>query len=214
MSVKLPHVAVLLLLVVFWVVLVAGFTTTLFESPALHLTNVGAARVHSISLLGVTMPVNLTLPGASVDVMIKQDMFHVYFNLDLLLPIGLGEEHVAMKYNLDDIPCKEYSSNYKVGQVFSLLAIFSCLFTILFAVGVMFTHVMRPFLWLTAWTTAIFTSVATSVLLKTLCDGFCLDNPSQRIPEAVSFAVPSGGFALYIMASLAFGSIAVITACA
>lgn len=202
MRIRIRSVSVLLLLIASCVSIIVAFSSTLFESPVAYGVNVGGQRITSLQVSPFpAFEVDIPVEGANYTWMISLDFFHYYYDFTITLPYGFASQHVSVKYNHNDVPCREFESTMKLGQVFSLLSIFACFFAILFVTALMFTRLMLPFVWIFGWTCVIFNCIALAMLLKVFFDGFCLDDPVMRIPPGIQYSMPSGGVALYILSA-------------
>ncbi|ORC91368.1 uncharacterized protein TM35_000063730 [Trypanosoma theileri] len=198
-------IPVLLLFIASWILIVIGFSITLFESPVVYGKNYGGRRITKLTVLGfIGIDVDVPIEGANFTWVTKMDYFHYYVDLTVQLPYGFAPQHVFQKYNFDDIPCKEFTSKMKVGQVFTLFSIFACLFSIVFLIAVIFIRSLLLLLcvWIFGWITVICNAVSVGTLFYVYLNGFCVDDRPTRIPPGLQFSMPAGGTALFCLAAV------------
>ncbi|KAH9598149.1 Amastin surface glycoprotein [Trypanosoma melophagium] len=212
MPFRLRFVAVLVPFIASFVSIIIGFSCTLFESPLIYGENIAGSRIKKLQLLDFPVfDVDIPIDGANFTWKISLDFFHYYYNLTLALPYGFAPQHVFEKYNFNDVPCTEFRSNMKLGQVFSLLAIFACLFTIVFVTAAIFTRAMLPFVWIFGWITIICNSIALSTLVKVYLNGFCTDDSDDYIPPGIQYSMPSGGVVMYAFSAIMLTAAIILT---
>lgn len=198
--------ALVFIYTILFVLLICGLCMTLFESPPISITNLAGSRLVNIenTMLGLSYPLNNPVPGANVSGGIRFTMWTAVVDLSIDVSYyGYGEQVIHQVYNLEDIACKEFTNRLRTAQVFAVLSIFTSFFCLVLVISSFFSRLFLPVLWVMTWVNVACVSSACSMLLKVLCERSPCEG-SVGIPPFMSFAVPEGGFAVYIICMFSY----------